>query len=98
VGRLFALRHADFHSLEPFAEQAGPELLLDFLDHYWGDADPGTLDQRTAVLRSFFDWAYRTDRISADPMRKVEKRRRRRQGARRTRIPAGPLARLVSGQ
>lgn len=99
VGRLFALRHADFDSLEPFAaKETGPELVLDFLDNYWGDADADTLDQRTAVMRSFFEWAYRVDRISADPMRKVEKRRRKRQGPRRERIPGGQLARLVSGQ
>jgi integrase/recombinase XerC len=99
VGRRFALRYADFDSLEPFAErETGPELVLDFLDHFWGEADRNTLDQRTSIMRSFFEWAYRTDRISADPMRKIEKRRRKQQGARRQRIPAGPLARLVSGQ
>jgi integrase/recombinase XerC len=98
VGRLFALRYADFDSLEPFAGKEGPELVLDFLERNWGDADPHTLDQRTNVMRSFFEWAYRTDRISADPMRKIEKRRRKQQGARRQRIPAGPLARLVAGQ
>ena len=27
-------------------------------------------------MHSFFEWAYRTDRVSADPMRKVEKRRK----------------------
>jgi integrase/recombinase XerC len=99
VGRLFTLRHADFDSLEPFAEkETGPELVLDFLERNWGSADPDTLDQRMAVMRSFFEWAYRTDRVSADPMRKIEKRRRKQQGARRQRIPAGPLARLVAGQ
>lgn len=98
VGRLFALRYADFDSLEPFAGKEGPELVLDFLERNWGDADPQTLDQRTNVMRSFFEWAYRVDRISADPMRKIEKRRRKQRGPRRQRIPAGPLARLVGGQ
>jgi integrase len=98
VGRLFALRYADFDSLEPFAGKEGPELVLDFLERNWGEADRNTLDQRTKVMRSFFEWAYRVDRISADPMRKIEKRRRKQQGARRQRIPAGPLARLISGQ
>jgi len=97
VGRMFALRYADFDSLEPFAGKEGPELVLDFLERNWGDADPHTLDQRTNVMRSFFEWAYRVDRLSADPMRKIEKRRKQ-QGARRQRIPAGPLARLISGQ
>ncbi len=98
VGRLFTLRYADFDSLEPFAGKEGPELVLDFLERNWGDADPQTLDQRTNVMRSFFEWAYRVDRISADPMRKIEKRRRKQRGPRRERIPAGPLARLVSAQ
>jgi integrase len=99
VARLFALRFADFASLEPFtAKETGPELILDFLDLYWGEADEDTLDQRTKVLRSFFEWAYRVDRISADPMRKIEKPRRRRRGPARERIPAGPLARLVANQ
>jgi integrase/recombinase XerC len=99
VGRMFTLRHADFHSLEPFAaKETGPELILDFLEHFWGDANPNTLDQRTAVLRSFFEWAYRTDRITDDPMRKVEKRRRRQRRSTVQRIPAEPLARLIGSQ
>jgi integrase len=99
VGRLFTLRHADFQTLDPFAEkEIGPELVLDFLDHYWGESDKDTLDQRIAVMRSFFEWAYRVDRISGDPMAKIEKRRRKRQGPRRDRIPEGPLARLISAQ
>jgi integrase len=98
VGRLFTLRHADFDSLEPFAEkETGPELVLDFLDYHWGESDEDTVIQRTAVLRSFFEWAYRVDRISADPMRKIEKHRRKRSGPRRERIPTGPLHRLISG-
>jgi integrase len=98
VGRLFTLRYADFDSLEPFAGKEGPELVLDFLERNWGEADRNTLDQRTNVMRSFFEWAYRVDRISADPMRKIERRRRKQQRGRRQRIPAGPLARLISGQ
>jgi integrase len=98
VGRLFTLRHADFEALEPFATTDGPELVLDFIERNWGDADEATRMQRFAVLASFFEWAYRNDRISADPMRKIERPRRRHKGARRQRIPAGPLARLVAGQ
>jgi hypothetical protein len=72
VGRLFTLRYADFETLEPFAGKDGPELVIDFLERNWGEAGRATLDQRTAIMRSFFEWAYRVDRISADPMRKVE--------------------------
>jgi hypothetical protein len=99
VGRLLTLRYADFDSLEPFAErETGVELVLDFIDRYWGEADEATRRQRLAVLASFFEWAYRTDRISADPMRKIERPRRRAKAASGPRIPAGPLARLVAGQ
>jgi integrase/recombinase XerC len=99
VGRLFTLRYADFDSLEPFTEkETGAELVLDFIDRYWGESDPVTLDHRTAVLRSFFEWAYRTDRVSDDPMRKIEKRRRKQRASRVQRIPVGPLARLISRQ
>jgi integrase len=95
----FVLRHADFNSLEPFADrETGPELVLDFLEHYWGEADPATIVHRFAVVASFFEWAYRCDRISADPMRKIERPRVKHRGPRRERIPTGPLHRLVSGQ
>lgn len=98
VGRRFTLRFADFDSLEPFAAKGtGPELILDFLDHHYGAAAEATYTQREEVLRSFFEWAYRTDRISADPMRKVERARRRQEGARRDRIPKGALHSLLGG-
>lgn len=95
VGRMFALRFADFDSLEPFVDV---ELVLDFLDHHWGDSDPDTLDQRTNVMRSFSEWAWRTGRCSEDFMRRVEKRRRKKTGPQRARIPTGPLHRLLGGR
>jgi integrase len=97
VLRLFALRHADFDSLEPFAHpQDGPELILDFLDLHWGDADESTRRHRISVLASFFEWAYRTDRISADPIRRLERPKRRKHGATRPRIPSPHVSRLVA--
>lgn len=96
VGRLFTLDYADLE-LQSFAGIEGPELVLDFLERHWGESDSDTLDQRTAVMRSFFEWAYRCDRCAEDPTRKIEKRRRKRVGARRERIPTGPLARLLGG-
>jgi site-specific recombinase XerD len=81
VLRLLTLRHADFGTLEPFAHpQEGPELIHEFLDHYWGDAGEATMRQRMSVLASFFEWAYRTDRISADPMRRLQRPKRRNTG------------------
>ncbi len=49
-----------------------PELLLDFLDEFYGDADEASRTHRLAVLASFFDWAYRSERISRDPRRRIE--------------------------
>jgi site-specific recombinase XerC len=93
----FTLRHADMDSLEPFEHpQNGPELLHDFLDHYWGEADEATQRQRMSVLASFFEWAYRTDRVSADPIRRMQRPRRRKTGAARSRVPEPHVSRLVS--
>jgi site-specific recombinase XerD len=93
----FALRHADFESLEPFAHpQEGPSLIIEFLDHYWGDADEATMKHRMSVLGSFFEWAYRTDRISANPMGRVQRPRKRKVGAARPRVPEPHVALLVS--
>lgn len=100
VLRMFTLHYAYVESLEVFTEpQKGPALILDFIDHYWGDASEETIRQRFAVMGSFFEWAYRDDRIIADPMAKLRRPRRRGGGgARRPRIPEGPLTRLVSAQ
>lgn len=96
VGDKLAKYFADFTGLERFAER--PDLILDFLDDTWPDVDPDTLQQRFAVLASFFEWAYRTDRIIADPMRKVERPRRRRKEAARPRVPEEHISVLVSRQ
>jgi site-specific recombinase XerD len=97
VGDKFARYFADFESLEPFAGR--PELVLDFLEATWPDVDPDTLHQRFAVMGSFFDWAYRTDRIDRDPMGKIERPKRApRRAAKRSRISEEHLAILVSAQ
>jgi integrase/recombinase XerC len=93
----FAFRHADLESLEPFSHpQEGPALIIEFLGHHWGDADQATMKHRMSVLGSFFEWAYRTDRVSANPMGRVQRPRRRKVGATRPRIPEPHVARLVS--
>lgn len=97
VLRLLTLRHADMNTLEPFAHpQNGPELLHDFLENHWGDADEATRRQRMSILASFFEWAYRTDRVSANPIGRMQRPRRRQKGATRPRVPEPHVARLVS--
>jgi integrase len=97
VGDKFARHFADFASLEPFAEH--PELILDFLETTWPDVDPDTLHQRFAVMGSFFDWAYLTDRIDRDPMGKIQRPRRApRQAAKRGRISEDHLNILIAAQ
>jgi integrase len=99
VGRRFTLHFADFESLAAFAAPAGHELVLDFLERFYGELDDDTLDQRWSVVASFFEWAYRTDRVAADPMRKLRRRRRRRdRAARRPRVAEAQIAILVSAQ
>jgi integrase/recombinase XerC len=99
VLRRFTLRHADMDSLEPFAHpQNGPELLHEFLDHHWGEADEATRRQRMSVLASFFEWAYRTDRVAANPIGRMQRPRRRQKGATRPRVPEPHVSRLVAAQ
>jgi integrase/recombinase XerC len=54
------------------------------------------MKHRMSVLASFFEWAYRTDRLSANPMGRVQRPRRRKLGAARPRVPEPHVARLVS--
>jgi integrase len=67
VLRLLALDHRDFASLERFAEADGVDLLVAFLDKYWGDSADATLEQRGRVLASYFGWALATGRVTRDP-------------------------------
>lgn len=90
--------HYPYLELEAFTERGrGPELLIDFLDHYWGDASLETRRHRMAVLASFFEWAYRHDRVTSDPMRKIARPKKKR-GARRERVPDTHVRQLVSAQ
>jgi integrase/recombinase XerD len=96
VGDKFARYFADFETLTPFSDH--PELILDFLEETWPDVDPNTLQQRFAVVASFFDWANRADRIDRNPMGKIERPRRRRKEATRPRISEVHLSQLISAQ
>lgn len=96
VGDKFARYFADMQTLEPFA--AKPTLILDFLDEFWADAGHDTMHHRFAVVASFFEWAYRSDRISRDPMRKVERPHRLRRQAVRARVSEVHFQLLLSSQ
>jgi integrase/recombinase XerD len=100
VGRRFTLRFAHLDSLEPFASVDGPELILDFFDELYGESDPATQIQRFRVLSSFFRWAYKNERISRDPMQRIEtpRKKKRQRGAARPRVPQEHVSRLVSAQ
>lgn len=84
VGDKFVRYFADLQTLEPFAAQ--PTLILDFLDHFWSDAGHSTMHHRRAVADSFFEWAYRSERISRDPMPFLERPHRLRREAARARM------------
>lgn len=97
VGDKFARYFADFRDLTPF--EAQPELVLDFLEETWPDVDPDTMQQRFAVMGSFFAWAYKTDRVGRDPMGKLERpHRQSRRAARRARVPEEHVEILIARQ
>jgi integrase len=72
VLRRLVLDHRDFDSLARFCEPGGHDLLIDFLDRWWGDSRGDTIGQRAAVLRSFFRWAKKTGRVPFNPAEEIK--------------------------
>ena len=89
----------DYPTLElsAFGERGAEDLLIEFLDNRWGDSEDSTMIQRHGVLRSFFDWAERTDRIARNPMRRLRTPRQRRAAKRRAHELA-KIRRIVGAQ
>jgi integrase len=92
--------YAFFDDLEPFADRVGgPGLVYDFLEHHWGESDEDTLFQRRSAVASFFEWAYRVDRVAANPFAKMGKRKRKHtREARRAAFPADLFPPFLSAQ
>ena len=99
VLRKFSEDHASVESLEAFTDpQVGTDLVFDFLDRHWSGAGEDTRVQRLVVLGSFFAWAFRAGRVSADPMQRIVRPRRKQGVAVRDRIPPKHFAVLVDAQ
>lgn len=71
VLREFAFWFSDV-DLEWFAQDGGTEQIREFLDEKWGRAAPATKQQRVAIIRSFFQWAFDERRITLNPTVKVK--------------------------
>jgi integrase len=61
-----------------FLGRAGADRILEFVGRRWGDASPGTRRKVFSIFASFFRWAVRMDRITANPMDRLDRPRRRR--------------------
>ena len=82
VLRLLVLDHRDL-SVKDFEGGHGIDLLYDFLDRHWSEAEPGTVNVKIAAIRQFFQWAEDTDRIIKSPARRIRPLRRSRRSRRR---------------
>jgi integrase len=65
------LKLADFDGGE------GAERVLDFVARNWEHSAPGTRRKVLATLSSFFDWAVKFDRAAANPVRRIDRPRKR---------------------
>lgn len=72
----FASDHAHL-SLADFGGADGAERIVDFVARRWEHSAPGTRRKALAVLSSFFDWAVRFERVQANPVRRIDRPRRR---------------------
>lgn len=61
-----ALDHADLE-LSDFEPPMGTERLREFIDHRWSERTPRTRAKVISVLRDFFAWGVREQRLTANP-------------------------------
>jgi integrase/recombinase XerC len=72
----FAADHAHLE-LADFGGVEGAERIVDFVARRWEHSAPGTRRKALAVLASFFDWAVRFERVQANPVRRIDRPRKR---------------------
>jgi integrase/recombinase XerD len=90
-----ALDHADLE-LADFEPPMGTERLREFIDNRWGERTPRTRAKVISVLRDFFAWAVREQRITGNPAIPIF-RPRKRDVARGTFTP-GDVTQLLAAQ
>jgi integrase len=91
----FATEHAHLQ-LENFGGVAGAEYVLDFVARHWEHKAPGTRRKAFAILASFFDWAVRFERVSANPVRRIDRPRKR--GVERSAHRPERIRRIIEAQ
>lgn len=69
---LFAREHADFDSLQEFADRGGHEYLMVFLDRHWGESARATQGRNVSVIRSFFAWAELEGLVNVSPAARLK--------------------------
>jgi len=90
-----ALDHADLE-LADFEPPVGTERLREFIDNRWGDRTGRTRAKVISVLRDFFAWAVREQRLHANPALPIF-RPRKRDSVRGT-FTEGNVGKLLSTQ
>jgi integrase/recombinase XerC len=91
----FAAEHAHLE-LADLAGAAGAERVIDFVAGHWEDCAPGTRRKVLAVLSSFFDWAVKFERIADNPVRRLDRPRKR--GVERHAHSPERIRRLIAAQ
>lgn len=72
----FARQFADLQ-LEDFELPRGADLIEPWMDERWGDASPGTYNVNHAIIKDFFRWQVRRQRMKSNPMELVGRARKR---------------------
>lgn len=71
-----ALKFADL-ALADLELPAGGDLIEQWMDERWGDAEPGTYNVNHSILRDFFRWQIRRQRMQSNPMDVVGRARKK---------------------
>lgn len=91
----FATEHAHLE-LEDFGGAVGAEYVLDFVARHWEHSAPGTRRKAFATLASFFDWAVRFERLGSNPVRRIDRPRKR--GVERSAHRPERIQRIIEAQ
>lgn len=72
----FATEHAHL-ALTDFEGALGAERILEFVARRWGGSAPGTRRKVFSQLSAFFQWAVKFDRVTANPVARIDRPRKR---------------------
>lgn len=63
--------------LEDFELPKGADLIEPWMDDRWGDCEPGTYNVNHAIIKDFFRWQVRRQRMKSNPMELVSRAKKR---------------------